>query len=278
MQGLYWIASYPRSGNTWLRLLLDSYLHGGAAVDINRISPSGLMYSRAFADDVLGIDTADLLPAEILALRPQVMRAIRDRHADPVMLKTHDMRHRLADGQWTLPADVTLGGVYLVRDPRDVVLSLARFLSCPLDQAITIMATAGQQRATSHDQQATYLVNLWGSWSENVGSWLTVDPFPVHLVRYEDLRARPHHMMAGILRAFDLPVDQDRIAAAVAATALETLHQQEQQRGFIEYAGPGRFFGRGAVAGWRQVLTPAQVGRIRDQHGEVMARLGYDDR
>ncbi len=116
---------------------------------------------------------------------------------------------------------------------------------------------------------------MWGSWSENVESWLAPEPFPVHVVRYEDLRRDPAGILPGILSALGLEPDDSRIAAAVAATALETLRQQEDTCGFIERVGRHRFFGAGRIAGWRDRLTADQVSRIESVHGPSMRRLGY---
>ncbi|GAB3123880.1 sulfotransferase domain-containing protein [Novispirillum itersonii] len=281
MQGLYWLASYPRSGNTWLRLMLDSYQRGGGAVDINALSwasqMSGLMYSRSFADDVLGVSTGDLTPAEVLALRPTVLRAVCGRAAGPVALKTHDMRLRLPGGDWLLPADVTLGGVCLVRDPRDVALSLARLLDCPVERAIAVMAEPGHRRGASVRRQGGQLVTLLGSWSEHVASWLDPHPFAVAVIRYEDMRRDPATALGTLLPHLGYPVDPGRVAAAVAETALETLRRQEAENGFSENLSRNRFFGAGAVGGWRSGLTAVQADRICRDHGAVMRRLGYLD-
>ncbi len=277
MQGIYWIASYPRSGNTWLRSMLDSYDRGGQPVDINNMPLPSLTYDRAFADEAMGLAMADLTPSEVLALRPAVMRAVRDHCDSPVMLKTHDMRLMLADGNWLLPADVSLGGVYLVRDPRDVVLSLARFLDCAVDDAITIMGTSGHMRSISGSRQVLRLVSLWGSWSEHAGSWLSPEPFAIHVVRYEDLRRDPAPTLQGILRALGRTVDEGKIAAAVAETSLSILRRQEEAHGFVERWGPNRFFGSGQVGGWRRALSPEQAARICHDHEPVMRRLGYLD-
>jgi len=277
MQGIYWLASYPRSGNTWLRLMLNSYDRGGAAVDINDVPLPSLMYSRRFADSILGQAMGDLMPSEVLALRPTVMRAVRDQSKTPVTLKTHDMRFQLPSGEWQLPADVSLGGVYLVRDPRDVVLSLAKFLNFSIDEAICMMAEPNHMLARSQSRQSVQLVNILGSWSANVASWLSPTPFAVHVVKYEDMRRDPVSALAGILPFLGYAVDRGKVHAAVTETSLDILRDQEDAKGFIERSGPNRFFGTGQIAGWRSKLTPAQAARICRDHEPVMRQLGYLD-
>ncbi|MCA1198850.1 sulfotransferase domain-containing protein [Sphingomonas sp. R647] len=269
MSGIYWLASYPKSGNTWLRLLLRSYAAGGAAVDINAAAPKGWsINARAVFDEAIGVAASDLTDREILAWWPSVLRQWALGRRDPAYLKTHMIA-------W--PFDLSLGAVYLVRDPRDVALSLARHADRSIDAAITMMGTRDKIMDRSRDQLPSRLPQLWGSWSQNVESWLGALPFPVHVQSYEALRADPAAALTELLPVLGFQVDRAAIDAAVAATALETLRAQEAARGFVEAEGPNRFFGEGRVGGWRDRLTPAQCARIKADHGPAMARLGYLD-
>lgn len=72
---LYWLVSYPKLGNTWLRLLLHSYLAGGAAVDINNMALDGWSVNqRALFDEAIGVSALDLTDEEILTWWPWVLR------------------------------------------------------------------------------------------------------------------------------------------------------------------------------------------------------------
>ncbi|KJV09956.1 hypothetical protein VZ95_08190 [Elstera litoralis] len=269
MSGIYWLASYPKSGNTWLRLLLHSYVAGGAAVDINGAAPDGWnVNGRTQFDEAVGLAASDLTDAEILAWWPAALQKWVQARAEPAYLKTHGM---------AAPWDFTRGAVYLVRDPRDVALSLARHTDRSLDTAIEIMGTRDKLMNRSRYWLQRRLLQSWGSWSQNVESWLAPAPFPVHIVSYEAMRADPAAALSGLLPALGFQVDPGAIKAAVAATALETLQAQEAAKGFVEAEGPNRFFGEGRVQGWRDRLTPAQIARIETDHGPVMRRLGYLD-
>jgi aryl sulfotransferase len=267
MSGIYWLASYPKSGNTWLRLLLRSYLAGGTAVDINGPAPDGwTINGRTQFDEAIGIPASDLTDAEIVAWWPSVLQRWAQARAEPAYLKTHTL---------CVSSTATLGAVYLVRDPRDVALSLARHTDRSVDAAIAIMGTPDKIMDRSRDRLQPRLSQSWGSWSQNVESWLAPTPFPVHVTRYEEMRGDPAAALSRLLPALGVPVDHATVDAAVAATALETFRAQEATKGFIEAVGPNRFFGEGRVAGWRDHLTPSQAARIEAQHGGVMQRLGY---
>lgn len=269
MSGIYWLASYPKSGNTWLRLLLHSYAAGGAAVDINGTAPDGWSIGgRTLFDESIGLAASDLTDAEIRAWWPSVLQKWAQARTDAAYLKIHTMCR---------PSDFTLGAVYLVRDPRDVALSLARHTDRSIDAAITIMGTQDKIMNRSRNRLQPRLSEFWGSWSQNVESWLAPAPFPVHIVPYEAMRADPAAALSGLLPALGFPVDHATVKAAIAATALETLRAQEAAKGFVEAVGPHRFFGEGRVGGWRDRLAPAQAARIEADHGQMMARLGYLD-
>lgn len=275
MTKVVWLASYPKSGNTWLRLLLASCLNGGRSVDINAIPVgSGLGFDRAAFDERLGVAAADLADDDVLALKADALRAEVADIEPPLFLKTHDARLQLPGGEWTVPPDITRGAIYLVRDPRDVAPSLAGHLGYELDRAIDFMARPGRMAQTRR-ALPPQLPQVWSDWSGSVESWLTPAPFPVFVVRYEQLRAAPEEMLTDILRAAGLPVPCQVIRDAVASTALDKLRAQEAAEGFREAHRSPSFFGAGRVGGWKDLLNPSQVARIEADHGAMMRRLGY---
>jgi aryl sulfotransferase len=267
---LYWLASYPKSGNTWLRLLLHSYLASGAAVDINNMALDGWSVNqRALFDEAIGVSASDLTDAEILTWWPWALREWARARTEPAYLKTH--AHERS-------SDFTLGAIYLVRDPRDVAMSLARHLNCSVDAAIAVMGTQNQTMSRSRYRLQSHLVQCWGSWSQNVENWMAPAPFPIHVLPYEKIRADPVAALVELLPTLGLSVNHEAAKAAAKSTALETLRKQEASQGFAEAVGPHRFFGDGRIEGWREGLTHAQISRIEGDHGQVMARLGYIDR
>ncbi len=75
MSGIYWLASYPKSGNTWLRSFLSNLQQDGdAPADINELATGTIASARDWLDEALGFDSADLSADEIDRLRPAVYR------------------------------------------------------------------------------------------------------------------------------------------------------------------------------------------------------------
>ena len=277
MQRLVWLASYPKSGNTWVRLFLNAYNHPERAeVNINGIDDSLHAADRMLFDRVIGLEASELTPTEIERYRPHVYRRIAVTAENLCFIKVHDYWRHNADGAAIFPSEVTAATLYIVRDPRAVAASYANHFNLSLDEAIADMATVNYNFEARRDRLTSQLHQPLGSWSQHVTSWLDQTELPVHLVRYEDLHAAPENSFATLLQTAGLTVDADRLAAALAKSSFGRLQAQEDAIGFRERHTPATtFFRRGQPEGWREELTPAQRLRIEADHSAVMARLGY---
>ena len=277
MQRLVWLASFPKSGNTWVRLFLTAYSHPEKdELDINAVDASLHAGNRDLFDRVIGLEASDLTPAEIERFRPDVYRQLAAEAEEPLFLKVHDRWRRTPDGSSLFPPEITAATIYIVRDPRAVAPSYANHYGISIDEAIVQMATPDNTISKPLDRLRSQLPQPMGSWSQHVISWLDQAELPVHLVRYEDLHAEPESQFAEILRRAGLSVDADRLTTALAQTRFERLQAQEAAVGFKErLSAAPRFFRQGRPDRWQEELTPAQIARIERDHGAVMVRLGY---
>jgi sulfotransferase family protein len=285
---IIWLASYPKSGNTWLCVLIANVMAKvKSPIDINKIFIGGSAGNREILDYFTLIDSSLLTHDEIDCLRPRTYEAIarggfhRNRDTtEPLwpirFFKAHDAYTANPAGE-SLFGDSAYGAIVIVRDPRDVAPSLANHLGCSIDEAITFMNDndAGFYRNT--DRQGVQLRQKVHSWSANVASWLDQTDIPIHLVRYEDLRKAPAETLGCALAFAGLAASDQEIRRAVAFSDFAALRQQEQQKGFDQAPRPGTtFFRRGAVGSWRDELTRDQVAGVESHHARMMRRLGYD--
>lgn len=275
MNGYHWLASYPKSGNTWLRLALGSLARGGQAPDFAVADRFGPVASdRAAFDLLLDVDSADLTADEAESLRPRLYEFEAGWRAEPQLLKVHDAWTLTPAGEPLFPPAQTLGVVYIVRDPRDVAVSLAHHLDADIDQTIAFMGRADAALAAGGRSGPTQLRQRLLTWSGHVHSWLGT-PNPL-LLRYEDMLTDPAAALERAARHLGWETPPDAVAKAVAATRFEALRKAEERNGFLERSGPEvRFFRRGVAGGWRDTLSAAQAARIEADHGEVMQELGY---
>jgi Sulfotransferase domain len=273
MTQICWLASYPKSGNTWLRVFLANALNRTQSpYDINALRDFGgsdlraSLYERAAAKPLAELDDRALH-----RLRPAVHRFLATRGPGIVFVKTHNAIAVL-DGVPTITPEVTAGAIYVVRNPLDVAVSYAHHFGLDLDAAVAVLCAAGN-RLVTHDQTVGSLLDSWG---RHVTSWSTASGLAAHVVRYEDLLVKPVPSFRAVLAYLKLERSHEELKRAVRFASFKELERQEACDGFVEQALPDRRFFRAGRAGeWRKRLNPAQVERIVEVNGTVMDRYGY---
>lgn len=271
-----WLASYPKSGNTWVRALLTALLEEEGELDINRLGHGPIASARGQIERYTGLISSDLTEPEIATLRPLADRALDEQLKESHYRKIHDALFSDVGGAPIVAPEATLGAVYIVRDPRDVAISFAHHSGRTLEWAVgrlgddqsVFMKTAKD----IHPQVRQHL----GTWSNHVRGWTEQALFPVIVVRYEDLHADPARELRRIAQMGQLESTADAVARAVEAATFERLREQERRDGFRERAGVERhFFRRGIPGAWRDELPLELAEKIEHDHSEVMQQLGY---
>jgi hypothetical protein len=271
-----WIASYPKSGNTWVRVFLHNLIRetggGGEAQDINALHEVTVRESLAgrFAQR-LGKRATEASPAEIARVRPLVQADIVQSAAGPVYIKTHNALANV-DGFPTINLGVTLAAVYIVRNPLDVAISYAHHSGLTYDPVIAFMANSpGQLDA---DDRRVY--EFLGSWSFHVASWMSVPNRPILLMRYEDMLSAPERSFGRLASFLRLKASADQLSRAIGKSSFSELACQEELHGFNERPKTAaKFFREGKAGQWRCALTKTQVQSVIAAHGPMMMRLGY---
>jgi len=187
----------------------------------------------------------------------------------PLAIKSHHARTN-PFGVPVVPPELCSKAVYIVRDPRDVALSLARHLGVDTETSVGILTDPS---AVLYDGKRP--PHFISDWSRHAKSWMGAKDMQVLMVRYEDMLADPVAALAGSLQFLGEQTPLERVKVAADAAELSKLQAQEQAEGFLEASEHGRFFGPGGSR-WRREMDPALAGRIVEVHGEVMEALGYD--
>jgi Sulfotransferase domain len=273
MGNIVWLASYPKSGNTWIRAFLANLV-------ANRATPVPLSelpnYGRIEADpelysSVAGTPSTDLNFDELCALRPHVAAAIVAVSPRTVFVKTHSMAG-MHDGIPLITPQGTAGAIYVVRNPLDVAISMSHHFAIDLDAAIEYL---GDERAATENSNL-FVTEFLSSWSQHVKSWADAESDRVIIVRYEDLIEKPAKAFGRIAKLIGVDNDRARIARAIEHASFAALSGMEKRDGFIEVPIKGkRFFRSGKVNQWREALTREQVMRIIDRHRDQMQRFKY---
>lgn len=230
------VASYPRSGNTWLRFLLTKILTGKSAGFDN--------VNQVIAEIGIHKDAFPLLPGE------------------GRLIKTHELYR-----------PTYKRAIYLIRDVRDVLLS-----QYSRENELGLVWWADFDGYLASFLKGT--INGFGPWQEHIPCWLDSplakrgDLMTVH---FEDMRHNPQATLEQILDFLGLEVDRQAVADAVADNTVEKMRTRENraQKLHKSPSEEGRFVRQGAVMGWREKLTEAQLELIERHAGDTMIRMGY---
>lgn len=277
MGKILWLASYPKSGNTWLRafihnLMMPARRQAGGAVDINQMNE--LTTGDSLVQWFRHLDARpplDWSRRDVAKMRRGAQLAMVASTPQTVIAKTHNALMEL-HGHPTINMDLTAGTIYVVRNPLDLVISLADHYGVDIDKAIEVMSDPNNGGMAD----GNIVFEIHSSWSMHVKSW-TQNPHPgLHVVRYEDMLAKPLHTFGGITRFLGLKPPREALERAIEQSSFKNLRAQEEAKGFHEKSAKGsKFFRVGKSGQWREKLTQAQIEQVVSNHQEQMARFGY---
>lgn len=268
-QQIIWLASYQKSGNTWMRVFLANYLAAkDQKLSINQLEQFTTGDLRIdFFDKAAGGQFTGQSIEESLQIRPLVQRLIARSKPGHHFVKTHSCVATIHDVPLINP-EVTAAAIYILRNPFDVVPSFARHSGLTIDEMIDAMSNPN---AVFRSVDGIY--EMVGRWDEHIESWLSAPGLPHHFVRYEDMIADTRAEMTKTLEFLRIPINQSQLKKAVRASSFSELRRQERQQGFSER--PDRmeaFFVTGTSGGWREALTPGQVARIRYEFEDALGK------
>lgn len=272
MGNIVWIASYPKSGNTWMRSFLSNLVGGTSrAQDINTLgefcnNESNAKFYRPYFDKPV----AEVDAVAIAEIRSKVHQGIAVKKTGTTFLKTHNYMGSY-EGYPLHDPRLTAGWIYIVRNPLDVVISMTYHYGVSADDAIDFLNN--EDTATESSDSNVY--SLLSSWATHVASWTNENHPLVCCVRYEDLLDKPLKSFRRVASVFGIK-DNGLIKQAFRKSSFDEMKKQEAKNGFVERIGESSpFFRKGKKDQWREVLTQEQVQRVVDKNRLQMERFKY---
>ena len=272
-RSIVWMASYPKSGNTWARIFLANYI-----ANVSEPVPINNAHRVAMGDSITKmyrmvaggpIDVTDI--ERCLQLRPRVLRGIVANNADINLVKTHNARVT-ARGVPLIPDEVTRSAIYILRNPLDMVLSYARHYGMSPEEAV--YTVSHPDNANPPDEET--VTQFMGTWSDHVRSWTGKSDYPVLVLRYEDMLADPRTCFARLVQHLGMPLDVERLDRAILFSSFKELSEQEKTQGFVEKSAESeRFFAKGQKDQWKTDLPARLVKKMKHGHRKVMKKFGY---
>ena len=283
---IIWLASYPKSGNTFLRALLSAYLF----TKDGNFNFESLKNIKQFPDngifEKLGINISD--EKEVVKNYINVQKEINKRDKQNIrFLKTHSTLNNLNGYKFT-DLNICLGAIYIVRDPRNIVKSYSNHNQISLDRAtefIKEVRTIGGIKSSTDRTNET--ITHVGSWSSNYTSWKEFKKVDRYLlIKYEDLVKETEKTFLNVLNFINkitkskLALDQIKLKKTLITTRFDNLQNLEKNSHFAEQAKDKEgksinFFKYGPNNNWKDYLSSKNLNVLENSFKEEMTELEY---
>ena len=278
---IIWLASYPKSGNTWVRLFLRSYLsRNQKEFNINQKPNDEFKINRFPNNKMLKemqIDSGNFFEIAKNWITAQEKINLNNRLN---ILKTHNAMCTIDKSKFT-NQDNTLGGVYIVRDPRDVAVSFSHHLGISLTDVVDLMINeehliSEKDFVLEKKEAGSTLVS---SWSNHYNSWKNYNLRKILIIKYEDLIKKTFEKFYEIVLYLNklekIEIDVKRIKRSIELTKFRNLQDLEKKYGFEETTFSKTFFREGKIGSWKKELDKDLSKKIQKAFEAEMIELGY---
>ena len=277
---IIWLASYPKSGNTLLRSILSTYFYSQDGVlqfeNLNKIS----QFPQTHHFLPLGIDIEN--DKEVFKNFINAQNLINDEKGKLKFFKTHSSLCKIHDCNFT-DLKNTLGAIYIVRDPRNVVTSFANHYSLNIDEATETILDESRFMEKTFKNCKVFL----GSWSSNYNSWKNLQKSKKYLlIKYEDLISKKKSVILKIFKFFETlgfksEIDMIKLNKAIKTTDFDNMKTKEEKETFQEALIDDKtgkrkiFFNLGPKNDWRIYLDEKNKEKIETNFYNEMKELEY---
>ena len=281
---IIWIASYPKSGNTWVRSLLSTYLYSEDGNFNFRLLKKILKFPSKKYLKYFTNDFSDIKKVSEYWIASQERINLHNENKS-ILLKTHSALCTLEKNPFTNKKN-TQAVIYIVRDPRNVITSVGNHYSMNIDESYDFITD--NNRILTGDKWGGDnfgISDVLGSWSSHYKSWKNIKFAPILIVKYEDLINDPKKSMIEIINFLqkftDIKIDNKKISKTVESCNFENLRKLEKKEGFDEAAYSEKlnktvnFFHLGKKNKWENLLNQDMEKKIRKIFFEEMKELKY---
>ena len=279
---IIWIASYPKSGNTWLRSLLCAYFFSkdgkfnfNQLGNIKQFSSKFLSSTEVNESNYQSIVSKNWIPTQEIINKDNKIH----------FLKTHNALCSINGNNFTNKKN-TLASVYIVRDPRNIITSISNHYDFKLPDTLEFIKNK-RKIIFPNNKKTKYHsdFNFISSWSDHYLSWKNIDFAPVKIIRYEDLLTDVDKVFISILeflsKFIKINFDKNKIKNSIDSTNFDNLVKMEKKEGFLESSDSTknhkkiRFFHLGNKNTWKNLLDRKVSQNIEDHFKKEMESLGY---
>ena len=279
MSKIIWISSYPKSGNTWMRYFIANYFFNNIRIN----DPNIIKKIKAFPNTEIlrKISSKDEIidnPYDISKYWIKSQELIKIANGNICFLKNHNALANIKNHPFTNETH-SLSCIYIIRDPRDVVVSYAKYKNMNYDRAIKDICCK-ELLYTLSKKHVFPRVDILGSWKYHFLSWKNgMNKMPKIFVKYEDLindsYGNFYKVIDFLSKILGFKINTEQIEFSIKCSSFKNLKKFENKMGFFENESKSDFFRSGKVGNWKNELSISQIKHIETEFKSEMKLLGY---
>jgi hypothetical protein len=281
---IIWLASYPKSGNTYVRAFLSAYYFS----ENGQFDFSQILNIEQFPHEKFYVGKINNMNDASKQWVPIQKKIIRNKKIK--FLKTHSFLGNYNGNIFTTP-ETTLGAIYIVRDPRNVLSSIKNHFSLGDEEALEMIKDKERWLMSNNGSYASY--TYISSWSNNYTSWLRNNHFRRLFVRYEDLILNKYETFRDIIVFTNTlmnrveGVNKSKLQKSIETTNFNILKNKEISETFdgsessfknwrkFHSENKNLFFNLGPENNWKKILKTKISNEIKNSFEKEMKELRY---
>ena len=280
---IFWIASYPKSGNTWLRALLSSYYYSDDGFFNQRLLDNIDQFPEKTYFSDFNYDPKNIIDTSKFWIKAQE-KINRDNKLK--FLKTHNILGEINKFSFTDKKN-SIGGLYIVRDPRNVITSIQNHFELNKDDALNFMLDDKKFIYDFRKKNDFGDFQFISSWEKNYQSWITQKNIPIKLIKYEDLNNSTYEIFKEIINFIEKTLGTYRklniskIKNSIYSTSFEKMKNIENKDGFNESvlskSDPKKipFFHLGPKNDWKTIFDQNYQKKLNLTFNKNLKELNY---
>ena len=280
---IFWIASYPKSGNTWLRTLISSYYYSK-----NGIFNEKLIKNIGQFPEKKHFQGFDYLPKLVIDTSRFWIKAQERINKDNKLrfFKTHNVFGSINNRKFTNKEN-SIGCIYIVRDPRNVITSLRNHYELDYTHALTWMLDHKKYIYDYEKSQEFSDFQFISSWENNYKAWKSQREFPLKIIKYEDLMDKTYEVFTEVIEFINKitnnkeNINKTKIKNAINSTSFNKLRDFEKKHGFSESIKSRKenkqipFFFLGPENDWKKILDEDLKLKLNNIFEKNLKELSY---